>query len=364
MGRSLRGQYSGVVRYTHELVTALAPRIGRDLTVFVTQAPDGIEDLGVNRVRAPFPTPNEYARAAWEQAVVPLEVSRLQPDVYHSPNYILPLALRRPAVVTVHDLFYLEPDLHRLRSRLYLTALATHAISSARRVICVSNSTGDRLLRRHPKAEHVIRVVPEGVDPRFRPVETDGVQRVREKLGLHQPYVLFVGTIEPRKNLDRLIRAFSLAACRSGLPHDLVIAGGRGWKDVAIQAALEASPVKGRIRFTGYVDDADMPALYAGADLFVFASLDEGFGLPPLEAMACGTAVVASRAGSLPEVLGEAARLVDPHDEEEIAAAVVETLGDASTRSALIAAGLERAARYDWNAAADATIAVYEEAAS
>jgi len=364
MGRSLRGRFSGVVRYTHELVTALAPRLGTDLSVFVTRAEDGIGGLGIRRVRAPFPTPNEYARAAWEQSIVPLQVARLGADVFHSPNYILPLALRCPAVVTVHDLFYLDPSLHRLRSHLYLSALSSLAIGKARRIICVSAYTRDRLLQHHPNAEAKVRVVGEGVDARFVPPSAEAVSATRERLGLAGPYVLFVGTVEPRKNLDRLVRAFSAAVLRSGLPHQLVIAGGAGWRAAPFRAALNASPVRDRIRVLGYVAEEDMPALYGGADLFVFPSLEEGFGLPPLEAMACGTAVVTSCTSALPEVVGDAAALVDPLDEGALSSTIEGLLGSGRRRRALAQAGPAQAARFSWERVADQTLAVYAEAAA
>lgn len=364
MGRSLRGRFTGVVRYTHELVTALAPRLGYDLCVFVTRSPDGIDGLNVRRIRAPFATPNEYARAAWEQAIVPLEVVRLRPDVYHSPNYILPLALTCPAVVTVHDLVYLDPRLHRLRSHLYLSALTTVAIAKARRVICVSEHTRDRLARRHPEVEPKLRVVSEGVEARFKPAGDGSIALLRERHGLERPYVLFVGTVEPRKNLDRLIRAFTAAALRAELPHELVIAGARGWKDRATTVAYAESQLHDRIRFLGYVDDSDMPALYSGAELFVFPSLDEGFGLPPLEAMACSVPVLVSAAGALPEVVGDGAELIDPLDESALAAAIERLLVDPAARAALAEKGRLRSAAYDWGRVAEQTMRVYEEAAS
>ena len=364
MGRSMRGRFSGVVRYTDQLVRHLSPRLGDDLTVFLTRAPDGLDGLTMRRVRAPFPTPNEYLRALWEQTVVPLEVARLRPDVYHSPNYILPLAVSCPTVVTIHDLFYLDAALHRLRSHLYLTVLATQAIRRATRIICVSAYTRDRLLERFPEAAARVRLVGEGVDPRFRPPAPEAVARAREAVGFDEPYVLFVGTVEPRKNLPRLIRAFGTAVGRGRLPHRLVIAGGQGWKDGPVREAYESSPVKGRIRLAGYVADDLLPAVYGGADVFAYPSQAEGFGLPPLEAMACGTAVLTSATSALPEVVGEAALLVDPQDEAAIAEGLERLLSDAGERRARAEAGLRRAAAFSWERTAEETLAVYREAAA
>jgi len=364
MGRSLRGRFSGVVRYTDQLVRALGPRLGYDLTVFLTRAADGLDGVPVRRVRAPFPTPNEYARAFWEQAIVPVEVARLRPDVYHSPNYILPLALGCPTVVTVHDLFYLDSSLHRLRSHLYLTTLANAAIRRANRVIAVSAYTRKRIVQRFPAAAGKVRVVGEGVDARFQPPGAAAVEELRNRLGLCFPFVLFVGTIEPRKNLARLIGAFEQAVTRAGLPHHLVIAGAAGWKDGPVWNAFESSPVRERIHMLGYLSDADLPTAYGAADVFAYPSHAEGFGLPALEAMACGTAVLTSSTTSLPEVVGDAALMVDPLDRDAIARGLERLLSDASERRALAQAGIERAATFSWDRVAEQTMAVYAEAAA
>lgn len=363
MGRSLRGRYTGVVRYTDALVRALAPRMEGDLSVFLTRAADGLDGVHIRRVRAPFPTPNEYARALWEQTVVPIEVARLGSDVYHSPNYILPLALRCPAVVTVHDIAFLDRSLHRLRSHLYLSALTRRALNVSRRIICVSAHTGDLLAARFPSTRERIRVIGEGVDERFRPQPDSVVQEFRERFGLDRSYVLFVGTHEPRKNLDRVIQAYELAVQRTGTEHLLAIAGVRGWKDEAAQRALHSSPARDRIRLLGYVPDELLPAAYSGADAFVYPSLLEGFGLPPLEAMACGAPVLTSNSTSLPEVVGEAALTVDPLDVEEIAKGLQRLMCDAELRVALAAAGRRRSERFRWDRVAEQTMAVYAEAA-
>jgi glycosyltransferase involved in cell wall biosynthesis len=363
MGRSLRGRFSGIVRYTHELTRALSARLPGQLTVFVTRAADDLDGLALERVRAPFPTPNEYARAIWEQLIVPLQVRRLHPDVYHSPNYILPLTLRCPTVVTIHDLAFLDRSVHRLRSHLYLSVLAGHAIRRANRVICVSNFTRDRLVARFPSARDRVRVVSEGVGPGFRPAALADVEAFRDRHRLDAPYVLFVGTLEPRKNLPRLIGAFARAVREGGFPHLLVVAGAGGWKEGPVWQAHRESPLRDRIRFVGYLDEAELPAAYSGADVFAYPSLEEGFGLPALEAMACGTPVLTSDGSSLPEVVGDAAVQADPRDESALAAALAGLLGDPRRREALSAAGRRRARRFAWDAVAEQTLAVYREAA-
>jgi len=363
MGRSMRGRFSGVVRYTDELVRALAARGDVDLTVLLTRAADGLDGVPTRRLRAPFPTPNEYVRALWEQAFVPVAVSRLRPDVYHSPNYILPLALRCPTVLTIHDFAYRERALHRLRSHLYLSVLADLSIRKATRIICVSEATHEELLRRYPAAAAKARVIGEGVHARFRP-RHDAVERFRARYRIRRPYVLFVGTIEPRKNLARLIQAFDALLARTAAPHELILVGQRGWKDGPVWEAFRDSPNRDRIRSLGYVDDEELPAAYSGADAFAYPSIHEGFGLPVLEAMACGAPVLTSSVSSLPEVAGDAAVLVDPLDAEALTCGLARLVCDASERRRFAAAGLERAARFRWDQVAQRTLAVYAEVAA
>jgi glycosyltransferase involved in cell wall biosynthesis len=363
MGRSLRGQFNGVVRYTHELTSALAPTLGNELIVLLTRAPDGLDGLSVTRVRAPFPTPNEYARALWEQTIVPAQVSRFAPDVYHSPNYILPLAIRCPTVVTVHDLHFFDVSLHRRRSHLYLSFLTTRAVRMATRVICVSDDTRDALVERFPEVAAKVRVVSEGVNERFRPASQDEILGFRRRHGLNRPMVLFVGTVEPRKNIPRLVRAFSHAVTSGDLPHELVLVGGDGWKNDAVWAAIDSSSARERIRVLGYLDEAELRAAYSAADVFAFPSLGEGFGLPPIEAMACGTPTLTANTGAIPEIVGDAAWTVEPTDTEALSDALLRLLKSASERERLATAGRQRAAQFSWSAVAAATLEVYREVA-
>jgi glycosyltransferase involved in cell wall biosynthesis len=364
MGRSLRGTYSGVVRYTDELARALAARLGGQLSVFVTRGDDGLDGAPLRRIRAPFRTPNEYARALWEQAVVPIDVRRLRPDVYHSPNYIIPAALACPSIVTVHDTAFLDRSVHRITSHLYLSALTAVALRKATRVVCVSQYTAGVLVARYPRVAAKVRVIGEGVGERFSPQPRQAVRTLRARLGLERPYLLFVGTVEPRKNIARLIRAFEIAVQREGLPHDLVLAGADGWKMRSVRAAYERSPLRDRIRRIGYLPDADLPAMYAGADAFVYPSLLEGYGLPPLEAMACGTPVMTSSTTALGEVAGPAALTVEPRDTAALADAIARVLGDGVLRDALRERGFARAAALRWDAVADEMIALYREVAA
>jgi glycosyltransferase involved in cell wall biosynthesis len=283
--------------------------------------------------------------------------------VYHSPNYILPATLRCPSVVTVHDLAFLDRSVHRLRSHLYLSVLATFAIKRATRIICVSDFTARELTARFPSAAGRIRVIGEGVGEGFCPQPAASVQRFRRRFGLVDPYVLFVGTMEPRKNIARLIDAFSNAVAGHAFPHRLVIAGGSGWMNGSVGAAYEASRVRDRIHFAGYLPEEELAAAYTGADVFAYPSLHEGYGLPPLEAMACGTAVLTSSTTSIPEVVGEAAALVDPSDGAALAEALVSLLRSPTLRQHLADAGIARAELFRWADVARRTVDVYREAA-
>jgi len=363
MGRSLRGQMSGVVRYTHELVSALSRVMPDELTVFVTRARDGLDDLPVRRLRAPFATPSEYSRAAWEQLIVPMDVARLKPDVYHSPNYIVPLALRCPVVVTVHDTAFLDPRLQRLKSHLYLRALTALAVKKADRIICVSRHTLEAFSEHFPQAQSRACLVGEGVSPRLAPSDPQDVRNFRSAHGLPDRYILFVGTFEPRKNLARLVAGYEHAVRLTDAPDHLVLCGGTGWKNADVFERIEHSPLRARIHVLGYVDEGTLASAYTGCSLFVYPSIAEGFGLPPVEAMACGAPVVTSNTTSLPETVGDAARLVDPFDAESIADGLVELLTDEQARHAYVAAGFARAAAMSWDTVAARTLAVYKDVA-
>ena len=365
MGRSIRPRPSGVGRHAANLVSGLADILpARSLNVFLTQDAPRMANQKVREIRAPFPTPNEYARAFWEQTIVPVQTAALGVDVYHSPNYILPATLSRPSVVTIHDLTFLQAALHRHTSHLYLSALTDLALRRARAIIAVSAWTRDSIVSRYPEVADRIEVIYQGLDPSFRCPSPDELDRFRVRLGRLAPYVLFVGTLEPRKNVARLIAAFERAVEAAGLPHHLVLIGARGWKTEEIDRAIALSPVRQRIHQIGYVAEEELPLWYAAADLFVYPSLLEGFGLPPLEAMASGTPVITSNCSALPEVVGDAAITVSPADTSALSAAMVRVLTDPLFADALRQAGLRRAQLFTWSEAARRHVALYERITS
>jgi glycosyltransferase involved in cell wall biosynthesis len=289
----------------------------------------------------------------WFPLRLPRRAAALRADLLHCP---MPLAPPRrvpvPVAVAVNDAIpWDHPEWLTRAHALHASLVLAPAIRSAAVVLVPSLHTRERLLARvRGLAAERIVVTPYGIDPRFSPGPGP--------LGA-TPYVLAVGTLQPRKNLEAALRAFERLVA-DGLEHRLVVVGARGWRDAQLLARVERSPAAGRIELKGGVDDAELAALYRGAACLLYPSRAEGFGFPPLEAMACGTPVVCSTAGSLPEVAGAAALLVDPDDDIGLAAAVANAIDDPAP---LRAAGLERAARFSWDRCADLTVAAYAAAA-
>jgi glycosyltransferase involved in cell wall biosynthesis len=303
-------------------------------------------------------------RIAWLQLVAPRLLAELRPDVAHFTNAMLPLATPCPTVVTVHDMsLELHPRCHPLRRLLVNRPLAALALRRASLVVTVSESARADLLRLRPLPAERVRVVPEAAAPLFRPVrEQHRLARVRERHALPERFLLYVGTIEPRKNLDRLMEALALAR-GDGAGVELVCVGPYGWSARDLAGRVERLGLGSAVRFTGYVPAAELPALYSLAQAFVFPSIYEGFGLPVVEAMACGTPVVTANNSSLAEIAGDAALTVDPHDVAALAAAILRVSGDAELRRTLAERGLRRAAEFSWERSAREMLAAYRHAA-
>jgi glycosyltransferase involved in cell wall biosynthesis len=302
----------------------------------------------------------------WHRLRAPIPVDWLTGpvDIFHSPDFVLPPVRQARAMVTVHDLaFLLYPECADERLRNYLERAVPRSVSRADFVVADSENTRNDVICLLGVPPERTAVVYGGVDPRFERV-TDAAHlgRLRARLGLDEeaPFILFVGVIEPRKNLVGLMDAFALFKSRQNLPHKLLIAGGRGWLWEGIIAHAERSPVRDDIKFAGFFPDEELPALYSAAQMFVFPSHYEGFGLPVLEAMACGTPVISSRASSLPEVVGDAGFLVEPNDPEQLAAAMELLALNPNVREDLRRRGHERAGRFTWEAGATALLDVYQ----
>lgn len=297
-------------------------------------------------------------RLTFQQVLLPATAAALGLDVVHSPSFIMPL-VRGTArhVLTVHDLTSFSlPDVHvpLRRSAAYQHAVAT-SIRRADAVTVPSRFVRDALLTRFPdvRAERV-RVIPWGIDEAFRARSREDARRGVAHLTLPARYVLFVGTLEPRKNLRALLAAWRYLQQDGRAAGSLVLAGRLGWDYEPMLTALAAPPLAGRVHRLGYVAQDDLPSLYAAADAFVYPSLEEGFGFPPLEAMACGVPVIAADGSALAENLRDAALLVPPTDERALADAIARVQHDVALRDELRRRGLERAARFAWTTAAAA----------
>ena len=291
------------------------------------------------------------------------------PQVLFVPAHVVPPIHPPRTVVTIHDLGYLYyPEAHTPSARLYLDGSTRYSARAARRIIAVSDATKRDLVARYGVPARKICVVLHGVDPEFRHVtDPTAVAAAAARYGLDnaRPYLLFVGTLQPRKNLGLLIEAF--AQLRGGwdpaggvLPR-LALGGKKGWLYDTLFAQVRQLGLEDDVRFLGYVADGDLPALYSGAAAAVLPSLYEGFGLPALEAMACGTPLLAANASSLPEVTGDAALLVDPRDAGAWTAALDRVLHDPELRADLRWRGTERAAQFTWARTAAETLAVLTE---
>lgn len=357
---------TGTEQYTYELLKALA-RIDRrnDYTLYANGLPAALPPLGPNMLLCSMPFPR-----LWTHARLSLELALHRIDSLFVPAHVLPLWHPPRSVVTIHDLGYEHfPEAHPPLHRRYLRLSTLWSARAAAHLIAVSAATRDDLVRLYRVPPEKISVVHHGVSPRFRPVDDRAVQAaVQTRYGITPPYFLYVGTIQPRKNLVRVIEAFAgigdgrwTMGNRSGSQRpSLVLGGKRGWLTEEIERRAAELGIADQVRFTGYIDDQDLPALLSGALAFVFPSLYEGFGMPVLEAMACGTPVLTSATSSLPEIAGDAALLVDPTNTDALAAALTRLADDVAFRTDLRQRGLARAAHFTWERCAQETLRVVQ----
>jgi glycosyltransferase involved in cell wall biosynthesis len=354
----------GVGRYVDGLIPALA-RAGADLAV-VCQRADAerysrMSDL-VEVVPGPAAIAHRPARLAWEQTGLPLVAQQLGAEVVHSPHYTMPLRVGRPVVVTIHDVtFFTQPEQHTAVKGTFFRSATRTALRRASRVIVPSKATRDELVRVLDADPTSVDVAYHGVDPEIFYVPTDAEKaRVAARLGLRGAYLAFLGVLEPRKNVPNLIRGWVQAVHWRDDPPALVLAGGSGWDD-EVDAAIAEVPSHLRVVRPGYLRFADLPGYLGGATVVAFPSHGEGFGLPVLEAMACGAAVLTTHRLSLPEVGGDAVAYTEP-GAEDIAAALTALLDDGTRRGTLGQAALARSHEFTWAASAEAHLACYQRA--
>ena len=359
-------QTAGIGRYTRGLVQALSEVDHRNAYTLLT--------LGAPMESAGWP-PNFAFRTSrlseprlsllWHRLQVPYPAERLTGpcDLFHSPDFTLPPLSRARGVVTVHDLSFLRvPECSVPALRQYLERVVPRSVARAHRVLADSTNTKEDLVALLGTPAEKVSVVPAGVESRFQPIaDRDRLETVRARYNLPERFILSVGTLEPRKNHPTLVSAYAELR-RRGLPQHLVIAGREGWMFEPTYARVKAEGIESDVLFLGYTEDADLPALYNLADLMAYPSIYEGFGIPPLEAMACGVPVVCSNASSLPETVADAALTVDPRDTAALADAMERALTDAACRTRMIAAGRRQAAQFTWIAAAERLVEAYADA--
>ena len=321
----------------------------------------------VQRLGANFrPVPEKSAPySIREQLTVPLDLRRERVDLFHAPHYVLPPLTPCPSVVTIHDCIHLRFPQYLPNRVAYAYARASLWIATHRshRILTVSEASKRDILRYFRVPEKKIDVIYNAIDERFgQPPAPEEIERVRERYQLDGPFILYAGNIKPHKNLERLIEAFH--SLRGGGGFDnvrLLIIGDEISKYATLRRAVHRHKLHKHVRFFGFVPDETLASLYRLASVFVFPSLYEGFGLPPLEAMASGTPVITSNVSSLPEVVGEAAILIDPYEPDSIADAMRRVLTDPALRDDLRRRGLERASEFSWDRSVRRVRAIYDE---
>ncbi len=349
--------------YLLEQLGALVPTAGDlALTAFVNTPELHLPNIHLQQTRLPIHQP--LLRIVWEQTLFPLALRQQSFGLVHGLVNVLPLPSRLPSIVTVHDLSFLRmPDKFRRAKRWYLTQLCRASVDKADHVIAVSQQTADDLCYFWGVNASKISVIYNGVGAEFTPAPAADVATFRQSHGLPARFLLYLGTLEPRKNLLLLIRAYARWRDQSNAEQrdvKLVIAGAKGWFYEQIFALVTQLQLEDAILFPGFVPAAELPNWYRAAEAFVYPSLFEGFGLPVLEAMACGVPVLCSDAGSLVEVVADNALIFPASDEDALVARLHELFADATLRHDLRAAGLARAQQFSWQQTARATLERYQ----
>jgi glycosyltransferase involved in cell wall biosynthesis len=355
-------QRAGIGRYARGLVGALAELDADDQFVLLVAgrgAPQAPGERWQHSAAVPdnfhirnLPLSERMWTIIWHRLRLPLPVDLFTGpvDVFHSPDYVLPHVRHGKAVVTIHDLSFLRyPEGAEPKLRRYLAKAVPRAVGRAELVLADSENTRNDIIELLGTSPEKVEVLHPGVDGTFRPVKEDRLlSAARSAYGLDFPFILAVGTLEPRKNHVLLLDAYAVLREISDVPHKLAIAGGKGWLYEGVFRRVEELSLERDVVFLGFVPEDDLPALYSLADVFVFPSVYEGFGLPPLEAMACGTPVVASRSSSLPEVVGDAGLMVPPDDPTALAGTIRKLLNDQELRQDLIERGVSQALKFTW----------------
>ena len=354
---------AGIHRYIHQMLLTL-PRVAPQhrYRTFLNDARLIAPDAAMQLRRTRWPTHRPSVRIAWEQLALPLATFSERLDLLHMLAFVRPWLARCPVVITIYDLSFARmPERFPPFQRLYLRAMTRYSARRAAKLIAISQSTKDDITQFCGVSPERVVVTYCGVDEPFKPYPRAAVEAFRASKGLPARFILYLGTLEPRKNVSQLVRAFAALPRNGSTAPRLVIAGAKGWGYDEVFATVESCGVQNEVTFAGYVPPDELPLWYNAADLFVYPSWFEGFGLPVLEAMACGTPAITSNVSSLPEVAGDAALIVAPDDARALSALIAQALNDHGLRAQMRERGLQRAAQFTWQRAAQQTAQVYAD---
>lgn len=364
-------QRAGLSRYTERLAAALHEHCADEIALQLIYnrhsghtLPSTLNSLSTNTL--------SLGQYAWRLSILASQIARVPyfplqralkgTRIYHATEHLLP-RLALPTVMTVHDLIFERyPQHHKLTNRAFLRVGMPLFVRAATHIIAVSHHTAQDLASLYGVDTDKMTVIYEGIDAEFQPAAPAQVDAIRARYSPDRPYILMVGTLEPRKNHRLALDALAQLKAQ-GYPHRLLIAGGKGWLFAPITAAIETLGLSNDVTFTGYVPDEELPALYSAADVLLMPSQYEGFGFPMLEAMACGTPVVASNASSLPELAGDAARLIAPDNAPALCAAVRDIVDQPDRAATMRQLGLAHVRQFTWTATARQTAQLYQQIA-
>ena len=364
-GFPLSSPKTGVGHYTFELARTLAEISPGDTFELISPFPftdtviTELEQTSLPNLVLNNPTSGTFRRRWWAIGL-PLFIRQNSFDVFHGTNYEVPLWNRKRNVLTIHDLsLQLYPQFHEANLVRRARRRLPFMIRSAALIIAVTESMKREICEHLKVQPERVVVTPEAPRKTFRPLAASETDAIRQRLGIERDFILTVGTIEPRKNLLTLVRAFERMLRTTSLTPQLVIAGGKGWLMEDFYSFIKSSGIGEKIRLIGYTSDYDLRALYSSCRVCVYPSLYEGFGLPPLEAMACGAPLITSQIPAISETVGSAAVLVDPLNVEGLTSSIVRVWNDQGERNRLSQAGIERAAQFTWEHTAKLTLEVY-----
>jgi len=357
---------TGGGRYLTDLVAGLQP-FGRNIKYFL------FTNNNINRnkiVSNPFVETIDCgwmirfrpSRILWENLILPHVLNKRKIDLLHAAGFTLPRRISCKSVITIFDMtFFTMPQFHLASKVAYFQKMIPVALKRADMIIAISEQTKNDIIYTSGVTENKIKVIYVGIGKEFRIIDDkDAVERIKQKYGLPKKYILFVGTIEPRKNITGLVSAYAKIK-KNGCEHKLVVVGKRGWSYREIFTTIKNLNLENEVIFTGYVDAEDLPFIYNGASVFVYPSFYEGFGIPILEAMSCGVPVVTSNVSSLPEITGEAALLIEPENIEVMSASIDKVLKDPDIANNMIQKGLDRAKLFSLEKMVKETVEVYNK---